>query len=75
MDTGEEILVDHTLKALEALFCEDFVRTHRAFLMNKQHAYRMVRNDSGAIHIQFNQTDSAVPVSRRHLAEVKKCFQ
>lgn len=75
LDTSEEILVDQTLKSLETLFVDDFVRAHRAFLMNKYHANRLVRNDSGSMHIELYQTDFLVPVSRRHMSEVKKCFQ
>ena len=75
LDTGEEVFVDQTLKSLETLFIDDLVRAHRAFLMNKQHASRLVRNNAGAMHIEFQQIDFLIPVSRRHLSEVKKCFQ
>ena len=75
LDTGQELLVDTTLKSLEELFVDDFLRIHRATLMNKQQANRLVKDDSGAFHVELHQGDFKLPVSRRHLTEVKKCFQ
>ncbi len=75
LDSGQELLIDNTLKSLEELFSNDFIRTHRAILMNKKQAASLFRNDSGATHIKLIDDRFCLPVSRRHLSEVKKCFQ
>ena len=74
LDTGEEVLVDHTLKTLEQDFAIDFVRSHRAYLVSRQKIARLVREESGA-QLELIASDSRIPISRRHLSEVKKCFQ
>jgi len=75
LDSGKELLIDDTLKNLAEQFEATFVRTHRATLMNKQQASELIRQDSGAVFIQLRDSDISLPVSRRHLSEVKKCFQ
>lgn len=75
LSSGQELLVDETLKNLETFFIDDFIRIHRAILMNREQASRLVRDDSGAAYVQLCDGDFTLPVSRRHLAEVKKCFQ
>ena len=74
LECGQEIFVDYTLKALEADFPDDFIRTHRAYLVNKKQISSLLRSDSGA-ELTLLEGDSHIPISRRHLSEVKKCFQ
>jgi len=74
LDNGHEILMDATLKSLEESFARDFIRIHRAILMNKQQVSRLVKNETGAFYIELRDGDFQLPVSRRHLSEVKKCF-
>ena len=74
LDSGQEILVDYTLKVLEHDFGGYFVRTHRAYLVNKKQAARLLRYDSSA-ELELLTGDFRLPISRRHLSEVKKCFQ
>jgi len=75
LDNGQELLTDYTLKSLEDSFSESLIRIHRAILMGRSYASRLIRDDGGAAHIQLSKGDFVLPVSRRHLSEVKKCFQ
>ena len=75
LDTNEELLIDDTLKNLEQCFSDDFVRIHRAVLMNKQQAGSLLRDDNGGASVKLRDGDFCLSVSRRHLSEVKKCFQ
>ena len=72
-DRGEN-LIDFTLKELQAAFADELVRTHRAFLANKRHLARLLRPESGSAQVEVNHYQDCLPVSRRHLTEVKKCF-
>lgn len=74
LDTGQELLIDDTLKNLAEQFNANFVRTHRAALMNKQQASCLVREDNGEVFVQLKDSELSLAVSRRHLSEVKKCF-
>ena len=75
LDNGQELLIDDTLKNLVEQFSDDFVRTHRATLMNRHQASSLKKNADGTVHVQLKNSDLCLPVSRRHLSEVKKCFQ
>jgi len=72
---GDEILVDKTLKQLESDLGDDFLRVHRAALMNKQQALKLMKDDDGKVCVVLKTKDINLPVSRRHLSKVKKCFQ
>ena len=43
--------------------------------MNKQQAGSLLRDDNGGASVKLRDGDFCLPVSRRHLSEVKKCFQ
>ncbi len=70
-----EMLVDYTLKEVEALLKDSFVRTHRSCLVNKSCIEKLIREDTGSARVQLAHTEKEFDVSRRHLSEVKKCFQ
>lgn len=72
---GEQILIDKTLKVLEAEYLADLVRVHRSTLINRHQVDRLVRDQDGKVSIVLKGSDKALSVSRRHLSEVKKCFQ
>jgi two-component system response regulator AlgR len=72
--TGEQILVDHTLKGLQEQFGDELIRIHRSMLVNKAHVFRLVKDDSACVYIELSSGGSALKVSRRHVTEVKKCF-
>ena len=75
LDTGHELLIDDTLKNLEQQLVDDFIRTHRATLMNRKQAASLIRDNDGSTYVKLRDGDFSLPVSRRHLSEVKKCFQ
>lgn len=70
---GGEIMINYTLKELENIFADEVVRVHRSVLVNKSLIQKLVRGDSG-VAIVVLADESQFPVSRRHLTEVKKCF-
>ena len=71
---GEKILVDKTLKYLEAEYPQYLLRVHRSTLINRQYAKRLVRDPDGSMLLTLQHGDTLLAVSRRHLSEVKKCF-
>ena len=72
--TGEQILVDHTLKGLQQQFGDQLIRIHRSMLVNTSHVYRLTKDDSGSVYIELLSGGDGLKVSRRHVTEVKKCF-
>lgn len=75
LENGDEILVDKTLKQLEEHLGDEFLRVHRAALMNKLQALKLVKADDGQVSVVLRSVDASLPVSRRHLTEVKQCFK
>lgn len=73
IDQGDT-LVDYTLKELEDKYASQFVRAHRSVLVSKQCLTKLEKNQNGAMVLHVKGSDEILPVSRRHLAEVKKCF-
>ena len=70
-----EAVVDYTLKRLAAKLGEGFVRTHNSSLLNTRYLSKLIRIDNGLAHVRLRECDRVFPVSRRHLAAVKKYFQ
>jgi len=70
---GAEVMVNYTLKELEEVFSDEVVRVHRSALVNKSLMQSLARGTSGVTNIVLHD-ESVFPVSRRHLSEVKKCF-
>lgn len=75
LDSGEEILVDRTLKSLESEYPSSLTRAHRSTLLVSQHAEALHRDQSGQTMVTVKDCSVRLPVSRRHLSDVKKCFQ
>ncbi|RBP52653.1 LytR/AlgR family response regulator transcription factor [Arenicella xantha] len=75
LDSGEEVLVQKTLKELEQEYSEVFIRVHRNALMNMNEAHRLEKLHDGQNTVVLRTLDLSLPVSRRHLAQVKKCFR
>ncbi len=73
LDTGEKIIIDYTLKQLEELIPESTLRIHRAVLVSRGKLTRLFRAEDGTTMLQLSD-ESCFSISRRHLAEVKKCF-
>lgn len=71
---GSEIVVDFTLKELEALFSAELVRAHRSVLINRTHVVKLIKDQQNQTVVVASD-QSEFSVSRRHLSEVKKCFK
>lgn len=72
--SGEQILVDKTLKFLEAEYPDDLIRVHRSHLANRHHLQQLVKSEDGQVEVVLKHSGAALVVSRRHLSQVKKCF-
>lgn len=70
-----EVLVDYTLKELQSMFNSSLIRTHRSALANISYLTKVQRSADGTMLVGLRDVDVPLPVSRRHLAAVKKCFQ
>jgi two-component system response regulator AlgR len=75
LNDGEQILIDKTLKYLESQHADDLLRVHRSTLINRHCAERLLRDASGHTSVILKNFETPLAVSRRHLSEVKKCFQ
>ncbi len=74
-----ETLVDYSLKELEQQFPEQLLRIHRNTLINKQYL-EAIQKSSGlktGSHslVKLRCVDTALVVSRRHIAEVKLAIE
>jgi two-component system response regulator AlgR len=70
--TGGEALLDEPLKALEDEFGERFLRIHRNALIAVAWLDSLNRDDSGAWQVRLKTDFRPLPVSRRHVGEVKR---
>lgn len=70
---GEKLVIDYTLKQLEELVPDLVLRIHRSVLVIKAEMVRLYKDDSGSMMLELSD-GSCFSVSRRHLNEVKKCF-
>ncbi len=73
--TNEEILVDETLKELEAKFTEAFVRIHRNALVAVNHVELLEQGARGQWCVKLFDVPEPLQVSRRHRASLKKRIQ
>lgn len=70
-----EMLVDYPLKEIERLLADDIIRIHRSCLVNRRYLEKMIRDGTNSARVKLRHTDKEFDISRRHLSEVKKCFQ
>jgi DNA-binding LytR/AlgR family response regulator len=72
--SGDKLLVDHTLKELEPrLIAHNFVRVHKAYLVNLEHVAEVVPWFSGTYLIHMDdEAKTQVPMSRGYAAKLKK---
>jgi DNA-binding LytR/AlgR family response regulator len=73
-DTGDKLLVRHTLKELEPrLVLHNFARVHRGYLVNLDHVSEVVPWFSGTYIVRMSdQTRTEIPMSRRYAARLKE---
>ncbi|MEY8205972.1 MAG: LytTR family DNA-binding domain-containing protein [Bermanella sp.] len=70
-----ELLIDESLKELEDEFSEIFVRVHRNALVNSKAISALEKQDDGSFSLRLHDITESVPVSRRHVAEVRKLLK
>ncbi|MFY9974280.1 MAG: LytTR family DNA-binding domain-containing protein [Chromatiaceae bacterium] len=70
--TGGEILVDESLKSLEDEFPDLFVRIHRNALVAKARLSGLSKAPDGGVEVCLRDCPEHLPVSRRHLADVRR---
>lgn len=75
LEDGDEVLIEATLKSLEQDLNEAFLRIHRNALVNKQQVSRLIKDEKGMMQLELKVNAVSLAVSRRHVSEVKKCFQ
>jgi len=66
-----ESLIDEPLKQLAAEFASDFVRIHRNSLVRITSVDQLAHDDAGHYSVRLRGFSPALPVSRRHLAELR----
>ncbi len=70
-----ELLIDDSLKELEDEFGEIFVRVHRNALVNTKSITGLEKQEDGSFSLRLNNIEESVPVSRRHMAAVRKLLK
>jgi len=67
-----EVLIEESLKSLEARFNNDFIRIHRNALISKQQLKAIRKDQQGRYLTELKDVDKKIEVSRRHVAAVRK---
>jgi len=69
--TGGEVLIDETLKDLEAEFGDRFIRVHRNALLAVAYLEGIEMIAAGQYQVRFRGIDERLAISRRHLPLLK----
>lgn len=72
---GSEILVSDSLVSLEAEFQDRFLRVHRNALIALEYVESLQKNSNGSFSISLHDIEESLPVSRRHLSEVRRAIK
>ena len=70
--TRGEDLLDESLRALEEEFAQDFVRTHRSFLVAVAHVDALERSGEEGYSLRLRGDGELLPVSRHQVVELRK---
>jgi two-component system response regulator AlgR len=70
--TGGELLVDESLKTLEDEFADIFLRIHRNALVARSRLSGLEKGADGSTLVRLRDCPDHLPVSRRHLAEIRR---
>lgn len=70
-----ETLCDYTLKELEQTYPHHFLRIHRHTLAAVRFIQGVKRNTEGGHALLLKDSDTVLPVSRRHVAEVRQWLE
>jgi two-component system response regulator AlgR len=66
------MLMDESLKSLEQELSDLFIRIHRNALVARRCIAGLVRGADGATLVRLRGCDDHLPVSRRHLPELRR---
>ncbi len=72
---GREIVIDDSLKKLEQEFSERFLMIRRNCLVAVDYIEGLLRDNTGKSTIRLRGVEEPLPVSRRHLSQVKKALK
>ncbi|NND00517.1 MAG: response regulator transcription factor [Gammaproteobacteria bacterium] len=75
INDGKELVVAQSLKSLEAEYGKYCIRIHRNLLVNKSRMLRLFRDREGQTNLALKGCEQSFAVSRRNLADVKRCFE
>lgn len=70
-----ELLIDETLRELEQEFALHFIRVHRNALVAAKYISGLDRDEEGRYEVRMQDVDKKIPVSRRHIAGVRKVIK
>lgn len=69
------VLIEESLRTLESEFGDDLIRIHRNALVAFKHIKGMQRGADGQHYLSLKHCDELLPISRRHLATVRKMLK
>lgn len=69
---GGQILLDASLKALEEEFTDLFMRVHRNALVSRRRVGGLEKAADGSSLVRLRGCNERLPVSRRHLSDVRR---
>ena len=72
---GGELLVDDSLRTFEQEFPDLFLRIHRNALVARSRLIGLLKQPDGLVLTELRDCDTRLPVSRRHLTEVRRWLQ
>ncbi|HHJ40191.1 MAG: hypothetical protein AXA67_07185 [Methylothermaceae bacteria B42] len=72
---NREVLLDESLKSLEATFANAFIRVHRSALVASAYIKGVHRDAQGRYWVTLDGVSEKVEVSRRHVSLVKRYLQ
>lgn len=69
---GGSLLIEDSLRTLEREFPDLFLRIHRNTLVARSQVQGLVKDPTGGYRVRLRDTGASLPVSRRHLPEVRR---
>ncbi len=72
---NESVLIDETLKELEAEFSKQFIRVHRNSLVSIKHILGLNRDRQGHYSLRIADIDDTPTVSRRYASKIKSLLK
>lgn len=67
-----ELLIDEPLKELEDEFSDAFIRVHRNALVSIKSISSFEKQEDGGYALRLSGFDEPIPISRRHVTQVRK---